>query len=42
MWNRNDVAEHGAGGRDVICAWLIALAVLVILVLVSAYGPFGF
>lgn len=39
MLNRNDVAEHGARGRDVICAWLIALAVIVVLVLISFYGP---
>ncbi len=39
MWDRNDVAEHSIGGRDVICAWLIAVAVLVVLVLVSVYWP---
>ena len=39
MWERNSVREHSSSRRDVICAWLIALAVLGCLMLVTAVQP---
>ena len=39
MWERNSVKERGASHRDVVCAWLIALAVLCCLMLVTAVQP---
>ena len=39
MWERNSVRERGASRRDVVCAWLIALAVLGGLMLLTAVQP---
>jgi len=39
MWERNSAKERGTSRRDVVCAWLIALAVLACLMLVTAVQP---
>ena len=39
MWDKNNITERGTSRRDVVCAWLIAVAILGCLMLVTAIQP---
>lgn len=39
MWDKDNIKEYGASRRDVVCAWLIAVAILGCLMLVTAVLP---
>jgi hypothetical protein len=39
MWEKIELAEHIASARDVIWAWVVAVAVVAALVLVSVVFP---
>ena len=39
MWDKTNIRERGTSRRDVICAWLIAVAILGGLMLVTALQP---
>ena len=39
MWEKIDLAEHIASARDVIWAWVLAVAVVAALMLISVAFP---